>query len=205
MVYLFLFRPVLCLPNREYSIAVRFSPVKYKLRKWQREKSQDGGAQSEGGKRQQQQPWEENRTLFALPYRMVYAVATLNTVVLYDTQQEEPFARVSQIHFIGLTDLAWYVRSSSSEVSNRVIDLIAHRFRDCRSADGNMLIVSSTDGFSSFITFRPGEIGEVYAEEGEKEKENVVGNATSDKSANVQTPAVEKKMDTKSPLPAVST
>ena len=68
-----------------------------------------------------------------------------------------------------------------------------------------MLIVSSTDGFSSFITFRPGEIGEVYVEEGEKEKENVVGNATNDKRANVQTPAAEKKMDTNSPLPAVST
>lgn len=67
-----------------------------------------------------------------------------------------------------------------------------------------MLIVSSTDGFSSFITFGPGEIGEVYVEEGEKEKENVVGNAINDKRANIQTLATEK-MDTSSPLPAVST
>ena len=47
-----------------------------------------------------------------------------------------------------------------------------------RSADGDMLVVSSTDGFSSFITFRPGEIGEAYVEEEEKEKENLVGNGT---------------------------
>ena len=41
---------------------------------------------------------------------MVYAVATQNSVVLYDTQQEEAWARISQIHYIGLTDLTWYVK-----------------------------------------------------------------------------------------------
>jgi chromatin assembly factor 1 subunit B len=47
------------------------------------------------------------QTLFSLPYRMVYAVATQNTVVFYDTQQAEPFAKISKIHYIGLNDLAW--------------------------------------------------------------------------------------------------
>lgn len=69
-----------------------------------------------------------------------------------------------------------------------------------------MLVVSSTDGFSSFVTFRPGEIGEVYVDEEEKEKENVSSNGTDDKkgTANTQIPTVEE-MDTSPPLPAVAT
>ena len=113
--YLSNFRPVLCLPSKEYSIAVRFSPVKYKLRHWPAvEKKQEGSVDGSGGASSKGKPWEENKTLFALPYRMVYAVATLNSVVLYDTQQEEAFARVSQIHYIGLTDLTWYVKILSA-------------------------------------------------------------------------------------------
>ena len=102
---------MLCLPSKEYSIAVRFSPVKYKLRHWPVEKKQEGSV--DGGAQSKRKPWEENKTLFALPYRMVYAVATLNSVVLYDTQQEEAFARISQIHYIGLTDLTWYLKMRS--------------------------------------------------------------------------------------------
>ena len=45
--------------------------------------------------------------LFALPYRMVFAVAAQNAVLIYDTQQPIPFAKVSNIHYTRLTDLAW--------------------------------------------------------------------------------------------------
>ena len=69
-----------------------------------------------------------------------------------------------------------------------------------RSADGDMLVVSSTDGFSSFITFRPGEIGEVYVEEEEKEKENMVGNGTEGKGNDTRIPTAEE-MDTSPPGP----
>ena len=106
---------MLCLPGKEYSIAVRFSPVKYKLRHWPAAETKQGGrVDVGGGALGKRKPWEENKTLFALPYRMVYAVATLNSVVLYDTQQEEAFARISQIHYIGLTDLTWYAKTSSA-------------------------------------------------------------------------------------------
>ena len=67
-----------------------------------------------------------------------------------------------------------------------------------------MLVVSSTDGFSSFITFRPGEIGEAYVEEEEKEKENVSSNGIEDKGTDVHIPTAEK-MDTSPPVPAVAT
>ena len=52
-------------------------------------------------------PWEKYQTIFCLPYRMIYAIATQNSIMLYDTQQSEPFARISRIHYIGLNDLTW--------------------------------------------------------------------------------------------------
>ncbi|CAG0903820.1 unnamed protein product [Cyprideis torosa] len=71
---------------------------------------------------------------------MVFAVATSDSVLLYDTQQLAPFGRIVDIHFTRLTDLAW-------------------------SNDGRILMVSSTDGYCSFITFEKGEIGVVYGGE----------------------------------------
>jgi len=124
-------RPVLFLPSREISVAVKFSPIKYELRPVAR----TDGVEEEEGK-----PWTKYQTLFALPYRLIYAVATKNKIVFYDTQQAEPFARVSNIHYVSLNDLAW-------------------------SCDGNMLVVSSTDGFCSVIKFMPEEIGTAYSDE----------------------------------------
>lgn len=92
-------RPVLYLPHKEYSVAVRFSPIKYKLRKANPAKEKET--------KENLKPWDQTSTLFQLPYRMVYAVATQDAVALYDTQQAEPFARVSKIHYVGLTDLTW--------------------------------------------------------------------------------------------------
>lgn len=45
---------------------------------------------------------------FALPYRMVYAVATQDSVLLYDTQQNTPICIVSNLHCATFTDLTWY-------------------------------------------------------------------------------------------------
>ncbi|XP_016927742.3 chromatin assembly factor 1 subunit B [Drosophila suzukii] len=106
---------VLPFPN-EYAVAVRCSPVLYRLRPYNAEK---------------------NPPIISLPYRMIYAVATKNAVFFYDTQQSVPFAIISKIHYSRLTDLAW-------------------------SNDGTVLIVSSTDGFCSLVTFEPNELGERY-------------------------------------------
>lgn len=108
---------VLPFPN-EYTVAVRCSPVLYRLRPYNAEK---------------------NPPIISLPYRMIYAVATKNSVFFYDTQQPVPFAIVSNIHYTRLTDLTW-------------------------STDGNVLIVSSTDGFCSLLTFAENELGERYEE-----------------------------------------
>ncbi|CAI6336928.1 unnamed protein product [Periconia digitata] len=74
---------------------------------------------------------------FALPYRMVYAVATQDAIHVYDTQQQKPLCIVSNLHFATFTDLTW-------------------------SNDGNTLIMSSSDGFCSCLTFANGELGEKY-------------------------------------------
>lgn len=108
---------VLPFPN-EYTVAVRCSPVLYRLRPFNAEK---------------------NPPIISLPYRMIYAVATKNSVFFYDTQQPVPFAIVSNIHYTRLTDLTW-------------------------STDGNILIVSSTDGFCSLLTFAENELGDRYEE-----------------------------------------
>ncbi|KAJ1919772.1 Chromatin assembly factor 1 subunit [Tieghemiomyces parasiticus] len=73
----------------------------------------------------------------ALPYRMVIAVATQDAVLLYDTEQTEPFAYLANFHYATLTDIAW-------------------------SPDCRYLILTSTDGYCSVITFDAGELGEEY-------------------------------------------
>lgn len=49
---------------------------------------------------------------FALPYRVVYAVATQDAVLIYDTQQQTPLCVVSNLHFATFTDLSWSVSFS---------------------------------------------------------------------------------------------
>ncbi|KAJ5992328.1 Chromatin assembly factor 1 subunit B [Penicillium sp. IBT 35674x] len=75
--------------------------------------------------------------VFALPYRIVYAVATQDAVLIYDTQQQTPLCVVSNLHFATFTDLTW-------------------------SDDGLTLLMSSSDGFCSTLSFAPGELGQIY-------------------------------------------
>ncbi|GAQ38930.1 chromatin assembly factor 1 subunit B [Aspergillus tubingensis] len=75
--------------------------------------------------------------VFTLPYRIVYAVATQDGVMVYDTQQQTPICVVSNLHFATFTDLTW-------------------------SNDGLTLMMSSSDGFCSTLAFSPGELGQPY-------------------------------------------
>ena len=47
------------------------------------------------------------KSAFALSHRMIYAVATQDSVLLYDTQQQTPICVVSNLHCATFTDLAW--------------------------------------------------------------------------------------------------
>jgi chromatin assembly factor 1 subunit B len=71
--------------QNECTIAVRCCPVYFELR-------EDGPD-----------------ALITLPYRMVFAVATQSSILIYDTQQIVPIGMVSLIHYGRLNDLSWYV------------------------------------------------------------------------------------------------
>jgi len=42
-------------------------------------------------------------------YRIVYAVASIDSIVLYDTQQIYPLAYLTNFHYSAITDLTWFV------------------------------------------------------------------------------------------------
>jgi chromatin assembly factor 1 subunit B len=46
-------------------------------------------------------------SVFALPYRLIFAVACQDSVLLYDTQQSGPIAIFRGLHYAGFTDIAW--------------------------------------------------------------------------------------------------
>ena len=79
----------------------------------------------------------EQPQIFAnLEHRMIFAIATADTVFLYDTEQLAPFATVAHLHYASITDLAW-------------------------SADAKMLAITSQDGYCSMVAFNQGELGAV--------------------------------------------
>ncbi|KAM3862017.1 chromatin assembly factor 1 subunit B [Diretmus argenteus] len=113
-------RPIAHLPcPGKATLAVRCCPVYFELKTKKGE--EDGSTQP-------------LPNVFQLPYRMVFAVASEDSIFLYDTQQTLPFGLVSNIHYHTLSDLTW-------------------------SRDGSFLAVSSTDGYCSFLSFSPGELG----------------------------------------------
>ncbi|CAO1626259.1 unnamed protein product [Parajaminaea phylloscopi] len=77
-------------------------------------------------------------SMIGLPYRMVFAVATHDVVWIYDTQQGGPLCCFSNMHYASFTDLSW-------------------------SADGQTLIMSSSDGYCSVAAFDHGELGAPYS------------------------------------------
>eukprot|EP00339_Tiarina_fusa_P026295 CAMPEP_0117012620 /NCGR_PEP_ID=MMETSP0472-20121206/10579_1 /TAXON_ID=693140 ORGANISM="Tiarina fusus, Strain LIS" /NCGR_SAMPLE_ID=MMETSP0472 /ASSEMBLY_ACC=CAM_ASM_000603 /LENGTH=579 /DNA_ID=CAMNT_0004715729 /DNA_START=193 /DNA_END=1935 /DNA_ORIENTATION=+ len=77
-----------------------------------------------------------NPTGGSLPHRSIFAVLTLDSVLIYDTHHLEPLSVLSGLHYAGLTDCCW-------------------------SRDGRNLIVSSSDGYMSIVNFAPGELGKV--------------------------------------------
>jgi hypothetical protein len=50
---------------------------------------------------------------FSLPYRLVFAVATLDSLFIYDTQHSSPIVVCAGLHYAAITDIAWCVSLSS--------------------------------------------------------------------------------------------
>lgn len=49
----------------------------------------------------------QNNSVFALPYRMLFAVVTMDTVTIYDTQQATPLCLLTKLHYDEFTDMSW--------------------------------------------------------------------------------------------------
>ncbi|WPK25492.1 hypothetical protein PUMCH_002809 [Australozyma saopauloensis] len=99
------------------AVAVSFSPLMYKL-------SGNGSP------------------VFALAYKMIFAIATQNSVFIYDTEKLQPLGMVNNLHYLTITDISW-------------------------ENDGQALMVSSAEGFCSMVAFEDGVFGELM--EGQKE------------------------------------
>ena len=52
-------------------------------------------------------PSHATSSVFALPYRMLYAVATMDTITIYDTQQAGPVCMLTKLHYDEFTDMSW--------------------------------------------------------------------------------------------------
>mmetsp|Transcript_21965 Transcript_21965/g.50065 ORF Transcript_21965/g.50065 Transcript_21965/m.50065 type:complete len:588 (-) Transcript_21965:408-2171(-) len=112
-------RPHIVLTLKKPSVAVRANPLRYAL------------------------PDGMSTTSHSLPYRIIFCVLTLDTILVYDTVQSRPIAAVGGAHYAGLTDCCW-------------------------TDDGTVLIVTSSDGYVSFVSFGENELGVPYVEKTEK-------------------------------------
>lgn len=120
--------PVAHLPgHKSASVVVKFSPVLYELRSGVKEQEPKSVSLTKGGEEQvvdleldagstagadveiKDASAEDtpSASVFKLPYRMMFAVATQDTVVLYDTQQAGPIAMFANLHYASFTDVAW--------------------------------------------------------------------------------------------------
>jgi chromatin assembly factor 1 subunit B len=73
-----------------------------------------------------------------LPYRSIFAVLTLDSVLIYDTYHVHPLSVMQGLHYAGLTDCCW-------------------------SQDGMNLLVCSSDGYITIVNFSEGELGTRYS------------------------------------------
>lgn len=104
-------KPTMCIPFlRKPALVVSFNPNLYELS-------------------------ESSKSYLQLPYKLVFAIATSNEVLIYDTESAEPIAAIGNLHYTSLTDLSW-------------------------SQDGTLLMISSTDGFCSYISITPETLGQ---------------------------------------------
>lgn len=132
--------PISALPgHKSTTVVVRFSPILYGLRPTSPNTKADEPLHVTGvdrdGSLSSSSPAPVS--VFGLPYRMVYAVATQESVWIYDTQQAGPLCCFSNLHYASFTDLTW-------------------------SPDGQSLMMSSSDGYCSLAVFDYHELGRPY-------------------------------------------
>jgi WD40 repeat protein len=147
-------KPLAYLPvGDKFCHAVRFCPTRFQLIPAE---DVNGNQEEEDNEEQ-----DEGSNTFPFPYRLVFAVATQNSVILYDSQHMSPFGFITDIHYARISDITW-------------------------SSDGRLLMISSTDGYCTFVTFNEGEIGIPY----EGEAIHLTANSSQEETS-VEPPAPE--------------
>ncbi|XP_060185680.1 chromatin assembly factor 1 subunit FAS2 isoform X2 [Lycium barbarum] len=152
-------RPALMLPGANKPVvAVRFCPMTFSLR------------------------GSSNSSSFKLPYRLIFAVATLNSLYIYDTESVQPIAIVAGLHYAAITDIAW-------------------------SATGKYLALSSQDGYCTLLEFDNEELGSTFCNPEkeiagdrnivQKQEENVPETIGSEKLMDVDNGKAEEKTEVK--------
>ena len=92
-------------------------------------------------------PPSNTASVFALPYRMLFAVVTMDTVTIYDTQQAGPVCLLTKLHYDEFTDMTW-----CAQLCNSLHFDDTDQFGS-RSPDGQCLILSSRDGYCTIVVF----------------------------------------------------
>lgn len=108
-------KPAFMLPGiKSHATCIRFSPYLYQLKE-----------------RQDDDP----PAMLALPYRMMFAIATVDNILLYQTQSIMPVAILKSIHYDSINDMSWMGSS--------------------------LLMTASSDGFCSFLQLDSDTVGSV--------------------------------------------
>ncbi|CAG8435031.1 7267_t:CDS:2 [Diversispora eburnea] len=108
--------PIALLPGyKKPSVVVKCSPVLYKLRfiklKYQVHDNVDSTKNNSSSKFSNDDPNGKLPSnyqippLFDLPYRVIYAVATQDSIFIYDTEQHSPLAMATNLHYASISDL----------------------------------------------------------------------------------------------------
>ncbi|KAF5350455.1 hypothetical protein D9756_008642 [Leucocoprinus leucothites] len=89
-------------------------------------------------------------SIFALPYRMLYAVVTMDAVAIYDTQQAGPVCLLTKLHYDEFTDMTCFY-THPSPIQCRLP--FSRTLYSSWSPDGQTLLLSSRDGYCTIIIF----------------------------------------------------
>lgn len=110
-------KPIIKIPNlKKPALIISFNPIFYKIESTKTSK------------------------FISLPYKLIFAIATSNEILIYDTLDVEPIAIIGNLHYTPITDLAW-------------------------SPDGKLLMISSTDGFCSYVSIDDSLFGQKLNED----------------------------------------
>ena len=115
-------------------IAVRCCPVLYEHRRGTKSSTVSPTPRNPTTTTADASTASQSDWMASLPYRVLWAAATLDSILVYDSASKSPLAIASNVHYAPLTDLTWL-------------------------PDGHGLVASAGDGYCTILRFRPQALG----------------------------------------------